>query len=206
MLNRTTRVTRALAFLALSAAGLALADEGALDKSKVLAPAPTGDPRIVVELFGTARTNFGTGEKEDKPKAQEAAQQMEATAPITLAQSIVAQIESRGVLGGAQLASSGAAPAGALRMRGEFTMLNPGSRGKRFWVGMGAGRSRVCVTGELVDADGKVLLTFDHCRSGTGAYSFVGGRPQGMMINDLAGTAEKIATFLAAWESGAHGP
>ncbi len=180
----------------------ALADEGGIDASKVLAPPPTGQPRIVVQQFSTTNTDFGTGEKDDKPKAQETARQMQASAPIALAQSLVNQLESRKVLGGALLGGDGDAPEGALQLRGEFTVLNPGSRGKRFWVGMGAGRSRVCVKGELVDAEGQQLLTFEHCRSGTGAWSFVGGRAEGMMINDLAGTAEKVSAFLDIWSRG----
>ena len=174
-----------------------------MDHGKVLAPAPAGQPRIVVHPFSTANTDFGTGEKENKPKYQEVARQMEATAPIALAQSLVNHLESRKVLGGAELAGAGEGPAGALHLRGEFTVLNPGSRGKRFWVGMGSGRSRVCVKGELVDAEGHQLLTFEHCRAGTGNWSFVGGRSEGMMFDDLAGTAEKVTGFLEAWSRGA---
>ena len=126
----------------------------------------------------------------------------QASAPIALAQSLINQIESRKVLGGAELAGEGAGPDGALHLRGEFTVLNPGSRGKRFWVGMGAGRSRVCVKGELVDGEGRPLFTFEHCRSGTGSWSFVGGRSEGLMISDLSGTAEKLSAFLESWSHG----
>ena len=58
--------------------------------------------------------------------------------------------------------------------------------------------------GRLADARGDVLVELDHCRSGTGAWSFVGGRSEGMMVNDLAGTAEKISLFLADWAAGKH--
>src|SRR5215212_2433547 len=48
-----------------------------------------------------------------------------------------------------------------LIVRGKVTTLDPGSRGKRLFVGYGAGAARAAITGEIVDAStGEVLVRF----------------------------------------------
>ena len=87
-------------------------------------------------------------------------------------------------------------------LEGEFTVLNPGNRNKRYWVGMGAGKSKVCVAGRVVTAGGEVLGRFSDCRSGSGMMAFTGGRSEGMMSNDVFRCAVNIADFLGAWATG----
>ena len=176
---------------------------GAVDAAVVFGPAPSGDVTLVVRQFTTANADCGTGDDPEKVKAHEAAQNMKAAAPITLAQTLVTHLKQRPGFSNVVLDDAGSAPEGGLILDG-VTTLNPGSRGKRFWVGMGAGRSRVCVKGRVVDAAGPVLLTFDHCRVGTGAWTLAGGKPEGMMFNDISGTAERISTVLAQWKNGAY--
>ena len=47
----------------------------------------------------------------------------------------------------------------ALRLQGEITQLTGGSRALRFWIGFGAGRSRVQMETRLVDAESRVVVT-----------------------------------------------
>jgi len=174
-----------------------------VDKGAILA-APVAEAGLVVKMFSTRNTDFGTGEKEGKEKAHLVAEQMEATAPTALAQSIVNRLREGGAFASVSLHDGGEVPPGAMTLEGEFTVLNPGSRGKRFWIGMGAGRSRICVTGRVADPAGRPLLTFDHCRSGN--LGWFGGRAEGMMFTDVAGTAEKVSEFLEGWAQGAYRP
>lgn len=52
-----------------------------------------------------------------------------------------------------------------LILKGRVTEINPGSRALRIWVGFGAGRSRVEVAGELLDAKSQnTLLRFKQGR------------------------------------------
>lgn len=173
-----------------------------VDSGRVLAPALEGAP-LVIRRFSTEHTSFGTAEKTGKTKAQDVARQMESTAPPALAQSLVDQLRKEKVFPSvALLDDDEPLPEGSMVLEGEFTELNPGSRGKRFWVGLGAGRSKVCIRGRVLGPDREELLTFDHCRSGT--MGWFGGRAEGMMFTDVAGAAEKVSEFLAGWSRGAY--
>jgi hypothetical protein len=51
--------------------------------------------------------------------------------------------------------------ADALLLRAKVTVMDPGSRSKRMWIGYGAGAARAAIEGELVDAGtGEVLVRF----------------------------------------------
>jgi len=174
-----------------------------VDRGQVLA-APLSGAKLVIKQFSTENADFGTAKKKAKKKAQDVAEQMEATAPPALAQSIVNHLEDENVFESVSLYRDGEDLEDAMVLEGEFTVLNPGSRGKRYWVGMGAGRSRICVNGHVAGPGCETLLTFDHCRSG--AMGWFGGRAEGMMFTDVAGTAEKITAFLEGWGAGRHEP
>ncbi len=91
-------------------------------------------------------------------------------------------------------------PAGALVVEGKFTLLDPGSRAKRYFVGFGAGKSGVQVAGSVKGADGKIIATFVHKRIGVmGVY---GGDSTGKLQSDAASIGEDIAKFLSAWAKG----
>lgn len=50
-------------------------------------------------------------------------------------------------------------------MEGRFTEVNAGSRAAKFWVGYGAGSSKIAVKGRLLDAaTGKELAVFENSR------------------------------------------
>jgi hypothetical protein len=40
---------------------------------------------------------------------------------------------------------------------GRFTKLDPGSENLRIWIGLGAGESKVCISGEVTDSGGNKL-------------------------------------------------
>jgi hypothetical protein len=53
-----------------------------------------------------------------------------------------------------------------LILTGKITEINPGSRAARIWIGFGAGKSRVEIEGEIVDAKTqKTLLKFKQARA-----------------------------------------
>jgi hypothetical protein len=57
--------------------------------------------------------------------------------------------------------AAGEPPARTLIVRTKITLMDPGSRAKRMWIGYGAGAARTAIEGEVVDgATGKVLVRF----------------------------------------------
>jgi hypothetical protein len=92
-----------------------------------------------------------------------------------------------------------------LLIQGEFTKLNPGSRGKRYGVGFGAGKSQVCASGQVVrGVEGEVLMEFDHCRSqAMGAF---GGDSKNQMTKDSSATGSHLAEFMGKWAEGKYLP
>jgi len=193
--------------LAALAAAATAAEEKAgvypVDQGRVVAAAPAG-PSLIVKVFSTENTDFGTGEDESKEKKHAVAEQMKSTAPPAMSQSLVTQLQESKAFASVAAFEEGKVPEGALVLEGEFTMLNPGSRGKRYWVGFGAGKSKICVKGRVVDAAGKELVTFNHCR--VGVMGWFGGRAEGMMFTDVAATAEKVSAFLTGWSKGEYRP
>ena len=89
-----------------------------------------------------------------------------------------------------------------LLVKGEFTVLNPGSRAKRYWAGFGAGKSKVCATGEIVDGSGKTLMEFDHCRHE--AFGWFGGNSEQQMETDSRASGSHLADFMAKWADGKY--
>jgi hypothetical protein len=200
-------ILAALGLLALAVASPAVADDqgrsvaGATDKSWVHAPRPAGELHVVVKTFGTDNADRGTGEK-GRERAAEIAETMEAGAPSMLLASLTTRLRDNGAFVSVTSEGSGTAPEGALVVEGEFTVINPGSRAKRYFVGMGAGKAKICVKGRIATADGQTLASFDHCRVGTGGW--YGGRSEGMMAVDVSQTGLKVAEFLTDWARGRY--
>jgi len=91
-------------------------------------------------------------------------------------------------------------PENALIVDGRFTMIDPGSRSKRYWGGFGAGKSGVGVEGKITNAAGEVLAEFKHRKhSGVGIG---GGDYFKFMSDDTKDVGEDIAKFLGAWATG----
>ena len=118
-------------------------------------------------------------------------------APMSFREAFVRRLSENAPFAAVEVHEGGDVPAGSLLVEGEFTALNPGSRGKRFAVGMGAGRSKICIAGHVVDADGEELIKFEDCRSGN--LGWFGGRSEGMMSQDVYLSAQNLANFLTAW-------
>lgn len=175
-----------------------------VDRATIHAGPVAGAP-LVVRLFSSEGADLGGGASPKNPKKHAAAQQLTATAPRALADSLKAQIEAKGSFASVTILEDGAAPPeGALVLDGRFTALDPGSRGARYWVGFGAGRSRVCVHATVSDPAGTALVELDHCRSGN--LGWFGGKAEGMMYTDVAGTAEKLTLLLDGWARGTIAP
>jgi hypothetical protein len=184
--------------LSLFAGSLLLAAEVKLDSYQVVGELALGST-IQVKLFGTDHADFG---KLAKERQRETAENMKSLAPLSLQQSIVQRLNSEGPFGGVAAHSEGEPAADVVLLEGDFTVLNPGNRNKRYWVGMGAGKSKVCVKGRVVTGAGEELATFADCRSGSGMMAFTGGRSEGMMSNDVFHCAVNIADFLSTWATG----
>jgi len=87
-------------------------------------------------------------------------------------------------------------PAGArvLIVRGKVTMLEPGSRAKRMWVGYGAGASRAAISGEIVDGQtGEVLARFTQERRS--AFDRLAGYEE-IMVRNLVAIGEDVGNLL----------
>ena len=90
-------------------------------------------------------------------------------------------------------------------IEGEFTKLNPGSRGKRYGIGFGAGKSQVCASGKVVrGVQGEVLMEFDHCRHE--AVGIFGGDSEVQMTADSRATGSHLADFMGKWADGKYEP
>ena len=89
--------------------------------------------------------------------------------------------------------------AGTMIIRGKVTVMDPGSRAARYWVGFGAGAARTEIECEVVDAKtGEVLLRFtQQRRSGVGAY---GGDYVELMQRSLNQIGEDAAHMLREFE------
>jgi len=91
-------------------------------------------------------------------------------------------------------------PSNALVVEGRFTMIDPGSQAKRYFVGFGAGKSGVAVWGSVKTSDGKLLATFVHKR--IGVMGVAGGDSTAKLVSDATSIGEDIAKFLTAWVTG----
>jgi len=86
---------------------------------------------------------------------------------------------------------------GALIVRGKITLLDPGSRAKRMWVGYGAGAARTAIEGEIVDAKTRqVLVRFtQERRSGIERFGR-GSSYEEIMKRNLIAIGEDVANLL----------
>jgi hypothetical protein len=88
----------------------------------------------------------------------------------------------------------GKAKKGAIEIRGRVTVLDPGSRAKRYWGGFGAGAARVAISGEAIDSQGRVLFRFrQERRSGVG---IAGGGYEALLNRNIRAIGEDVAYIL----------
>ena len=120
------------------------------------------DTPIHVHPFSTAETDLGGH------AARDIANTMVRSAPHLLAVDIVDGLRAAGFTNVTLDESEGEPSASALKLTGRFTVLKPGSQNLRLWIGFGAGKSKVCVEGQLANPQGGVLADFSMCRGGLG--------------------------------------
>ncbi len=173
-------------------------EDGALDWIELHADVPDGAP-VVVELFAAGRADLGTGAEGGKPKRVEIAKMMQADGPRLLADSLVAERRHKG-FSDVRLASADDAPDGAVVIQGRFTILDPGSKAKRYWAGFGAGKGSVEVEGSVKTASGDLLAKFRQKR--ITVMGVVGGNYRKKMTSDCKSIGEDIADFLHRWSEG----
>lgn len=159
-----------------------------LDKSKTYAEQLSKSSAIHVHLFSTSEANLGN------QKFRDTANAMSKSAPHLLATDIVGALRHSGFTAVTLDETVGEPSEDALNLTGRFTQLNPGSQNLRLWIGFGAGKSKVCIEGELTDKSGVKLADFSDCRSGLGWGS---SAPQGDKGAVILG--EEVAKFLADW-------
>jgi hypothetical protein len=94
-------------------------------------------------------------------------------------------------------AGEGSKAPGTLIVRGRVTVMEPGSRAKRLFVGYGAGAARAAITGELVDAaTGEVLARFTQERlSGMERFGR-GSSYEEIMKRNLRTIGQDVANIL----------
>jgi hypothetical protein len=91
------------------------------------------------------------------------------------------------------------APANALVVEGKFVTIDPGSRAKRYFVGFGAGKSVVEVSGAVKMGD-RLLATFKQKR--LGVMGNAGGDSLKKLTGDTENIGKDLAKFLSEWGKG----
>ena len=87
-----------------------------------------------------------------------------------------------------------------LLLRGKVTEIDPGSRAARYWIGFGAGRAWVTISGEIVDAKtDKVLLSFEQRR--LAVIGVFGGAYDGMLTDCVVEIGRDIGHMLVLFKS-----
>ncbi len=92
-------------------------------------------------------------------------------------------------------------PEKALRLQGNITRLDPGSRALRYWVGFGAGRSKAQTELQFVDVQsGEVVMVIADRR--VAAYGVFGGDSEEHLQESFGDMARDLARFLTRLSKG----
>lgn len=149
---------------------------------------------IRIQAFSADKADIGHVKKESHKKQ---AQRMMQQAPTLMAEELKVGLKEAGFNDVAVVSKGDALPPKHYLIRGDFTVLHPGSQQERLWVGFGAGKSKTCVEGKVADQAGKDLADFKNCRVGT----WWGGS-EGEIRNDSRGIGNHIAGFMHHWAEG----
>ncbi len=180
------------------AADPSVIEDGVLDWIELHGALPAG-AAIVIEPFDTADADLGTGAEGGKQKRVDIALQMQEQAPDLLAASLVDALKEAGFMDVRSSDGTAAAP-GSVVVRGAFTMLDPGSKAKRYWAGFGAGKGSIEVEGRVESAEGEILARFRQKR--LTVMGIAGGDYEKKMSSDCRSIGEDIARFLGKWSAG----
>jgi hypothetical protein len=173
-----------------------------LDNAVIYRDTIPKDAPLRVRVFSSEGVDLGSGESPEKAKAYAAAQEMKRELPQWSTDRLILELKERGFQDVAELPADEPVPAGAWSLEGRFTEMNPGSQAKRYWVGMGAGKSKVCWEARVTDADGGIAADLKHCRMGV--MGWFGGRADDQMTVDAAKSSLHLAEFLDQWSAGAY--
>jgi Domain of unknown function (DUF4410) len=165
---------------------------GILDQIELYAAKLPVSMRVVMRPFSATDADIVSGEKKEETKT------MQADGARMLGERFVAKLKELGPFSDvAVLGSDVPVPPDALVVEGKFTELDPGSRAKRYFVGFGAGKSGVTVSGSVKTPDGTLLATFEQRR--VGVMGAGGGDSLGKLAGDAKSIGEDLAKFLSAW-------
>lgn len=170
-------------------------EEGILDSIRLAADPPSGDESVVIHPFDSSSADLGTGGEGGKPKRVEAARRIQQEGPEILSKAFVAKLSQLGTF--TEVRDHGDA---GIIVSGRFTILDPGSRAKRYFAGYGAGRGRMEIEGTVKDSSGNLLARFRQKRltvMGVG-----GGEYNRKFRADCKRLGEDIAEFFDAWVKG----
>ena len=175
---------------------------GPLDRATIYQDSISKSQPVRVHRFSTDNAALGTGAKKNKPKYRLIAQDMKENAPEFLLEGIIDELTASGFEDVAEFSPDEEIAEDCLIIEGDFTVLNPGSKGKRYMVGFGAGKSKTCLEGKIVTPAGNVLADFDHCRSQ--AIGLFGGDSEAQMLKDSVKSGSRFAEFVSRWAAGGY--
>jgi hypothetical protein len=165
---------------------------GILDEVELYAAKLPSSSRVVMRPFSATDADIVTGDKKDATKT------MQVDGARILGDQFVTKLKEFGPFNDVSLvAAETTAPVGSLVVEGKFTELDPGSRAKRYFVGFGAGKSGVTVSGTVKTSEGTLLATFEQRR--IGVMGAAGGDSLGKLAGDAKSIGEDLAKFLSAW-------
>lgn len=190
MITTLTKIVTSSALM-LAMAHQTASAAGAMDYTRVHGGELSKDQAIHIHLFGTEDADLG------KAKFRDTANAMVKSAPHLLATDIVESLRMDGFTQVTLDESEGDPSTKAIQVTGRFTRLDPGSENLRVWIGLGAGESKVCISGEITTANKKKLAEFADCRNGLG---WGASGPQADKGAEILG--ERVAKFLIDWEQG----
>ena len=163
---------------------------------------PKAYRRISVEIFAVTDKNIDGGD--DK--------QFAPVMPVYLQAKLVEQFRVAQLFEQVATPEDAASPPDGgktLKLQGTITELSGGSRGLRFWIGFGAGRSRVQLETRMVDAEsGTVLLVTADRRIGVMSEAMsldYGGGSRELLEQTLSDAARDFVQFLTRLAAG-QGP
>jgi hypothetical protein len=204
VMNSWMRRLSCIALAAVIAVPVMAAKKGPTAPGKYKAWGPDIDELEIVKTFKTsdyANVVVETLDVSETPKPEDADMVgkvsnvlSKATEPFT--EAIAKNASSLQVSAAEGNAKSGR----TLLVRGKVTIMDPGSRSKRMFIGYGAGAARAAITGEIVDAaTGEVLLRFTQERlSGMERFGR-GSSYEEIMKRNLAAIGKDVANILKAF-------
>jgi hypothetical protein len=177
-------------------------EDGVLDRIELYVATLERPERLTVDIrpFDSSGVDLGTGGSGGKDTRQQEAKTMMSDGPRLLADHILVGLKGSPFKASAVTKDGPTTGDDRLVIEGRFVQMDPGSRAKRYFVGFGAGKSSVKVTGTVKDGAGRLLATFEQRR--VGAVGVGGGDSLGKLMSDTKSIGEDIGKFLLRWSRG----